>query len=92
MITLKRSTHNLAQRRLLTGAAYARADAPSRQLTDTLNNSFNHQPELSLPASQLTNRLKGHGAPALTPSASAKDAMRRTKDCLSLFVPFFVPS
>ena len=73
---LKRSTDNLTQRRLQTDADHARADAPSRQLsipaTDTLNNSLNHQPELWLPASQLTNRLKGHGAPALTPSASAK--------------------
>jgi hypothetical protein len=73
---LKRCTDNLAQRRLRTGADHARADAPSRQLripaTDTLNNSLNHQPELSLPASRLTSRLKGHGAPALTPSASAK--------------------
>jgi hypothetical protein len=69
-------TDNLAQRRLQTGADYARADAPSRQLsipaTDTLNNSLNHQPELWLPASRVTNRLEGHGAPALTPSASAK--------------------
>jgi hypothetical protein len=79
MITIyvpKRCTDNLAQRRLQTGADHARADAPSRQLTipatDTLNNSLNHQPELWQPASQLTNRLKGHGAPALTPSASAK--------------------
>ena len=75
-IDLKRSTDNLAQRRLLTGADHARADAPSQQLsipaTDTLNNSLNHQPELSLPACQVTNRLKRHGAPALTPSASAK--------------------
>ena len=73
---LKRCTDNLAQRRLQTGADHARADAPSRQLsipaTDTLNNSLNHQPELSLPASRLTNRLERHGAPALTPSASAK--------------------
>ena len=69
---LKRCTDNLAQRRLWTDADHARADAPSRQLripaTDTLNNSLNHQPELSLPAS----RLKGHGAPALRTSASAK--------------------
>ena len=59
-----------------TGADHARADAPSRQLsipaTDTLNNSLNHQPELWLPANQVTNRLKGHRAPALTASASAK--------------------
>ena len=73
MITLKRRTHNLAQRRLLTGADHARADAPSRQLripaTDTLNNnSLNHKPELSLPVS----RLEAHGTPALAPSASAK--------------------
>jgi hypothetical protein len=37
---------------LRTGADYAPADAPSRQLsipaTDTLNNDLNHQPELSL--------------------------------------------
>ena len=69
---LKRCTDNLAQRRLWTAADHARADAPSRQLripaTDTLNNSLNHQPELSLPAS----RLKGHGAPALRTSASAR--------------------
>ncbi|SIO65167.1 hypothetical protein SAMN05443247_11899 [Bradyrhizobium erythrophlei] len=73
---LKRCTDNLAHRRLQTGSDHARADAPSRQLsipaTDTLNNNLNHQPELWLPASQVTNRLKGHGAPALTPSASAK--------------------
>ena len=73
---LKRCTDNLAQRRLQTGADHARADAPSRQLripaTGTLNNSLNHQPELSLPACQVTNRLKGRGAPALAPSASAK--------------------
>jgi hypothetical protein len=73
---LQRRTNNLAQRRLQTGADHARADAPSRQLsipaTDTLNNSLNYQPELWLPASRLTNRLEGHGAPALTPSASAK--------------------
>ena len=74
-IAVQRRTDNLAQRRLQTGADHARADAPSRQLsipaTDTLNNSLNHQPELSLPASQVTSRLKGHGAPALTPSGSA---------------------
>ena len=73
---LKRRTDNFAQRRLQTGVDHARADVPSRQpripATDTLNNSLNHQPELWLPASQLTNRLKGHGAPALTASASAK--------------------
>ena len=76
---LKRCTDNLAHRRLQTGADHARADAPSRQLsipaTDTLNNShnsLNHQPELWLPASRVTNRLEGHGAPALTPSVSAK--------------------
>ena len=73
---LKRRTDNLAQRRLQTGADHARADAPSRKLsipaTDTLNTSLNHQPELWLLACQVTNRLKGHGAPALTPSASAK--------------------
>ncbi len=73
---LKRCTDNLAHRRLQTGSDHARADAPSRQLsipaTDTLNNNLNHQPELWLPASQVTNRLKGHGAPTLTPSASAK--------------------
>ena len=73
---LKRCTDNLAQRRLQTGADHARADTPSQQLsipaTDTLNNSLNHQPERSPPACQVTNRLKGHGAPALTPSASAK--------------------
>ena len=72
MTILKRRTHNLAQRRLLTGADHARADAPSRQLpipaTDTFNNSLNHQPELSLPAS----RLEGHGTAVLAPSASAK--------------------
>ena len=78
-IAVQRRTDNLAQRRLQTGADHARADAPSRQLSipaiDTFNNShnsLNHQPELWLPASQVTNRLKGHGAPALTPSASAK--------------------
>ena len=75
-IAVQRRTDNLAQRRLQTGADHARADAPSQQLsipaTDTLNNSLNHQPELSLPACQVTNRLKGHGAPALTASASAK--------------------
>ena len=69
---LKRRTDNLAQRRLQTGADQARADAPSRKLsipaTDTLNNSLNHQPELSLPAS----RLEAHGTPALPPSTSAK--------------------
>ena len=76
---LQRRTNNLAQRRLQTGADHARADAPSRQLSipaiDTLNNShdsLNHQPELWLPASRVTNRLEGHGAPALTPSAPAK--------------------
>jgi hypothetical protein len=78
-IAVQRRTDNLAQRRLQTGADHARADAPSRQLsipaTDTLNNShnsLNHQPELWLPASRVTNRLEGHGAPALTPSAPAK--------------------
>ena len=78
-IAVQRRTDNLAQRRLQTGADHARADAPSRQLSipaiDTLNNShnsLNHQPELWLPANQVTNRLKGHGAPALTASASAK--------------------
>ena len=73
---LQRGTNNLAQRWLQTGADPARTDAPSRQLsipaTDTLTNSPNHQPELWLPASRLTNRLEGHGAPALTPAASAK--------------------
>jgi hypothetical protein len=72
---LKRCTDNLAQRRLQTAADHACADAPTRQLsipaTDTLNHRLNHQPELSLPASQVTSRLKGHGAPALTPSGSA---------------------
>ena len=78
-IAVQRRTDNLAQRRLQTGADHARADAPSRQLSipaiDTLNNShnsLNHQPELWLPASRTTNRLEGHGAPALTPSVSAK--------------------
>jgi hypothetical protein len=78
-IAVQRRTDNLAQRRLQTGADHARADAPSRQLSipaiDTLNNShnsLNHQPELWLPASRTTNRLKGHGSPALTPSVSAK--------------------
>ena len=65
-------TDNLTQRRLLTGADHARADAPSRQLripaTETLNSSLNHQPELCLPA----NRLEGHGTAALAPSAPAK--------------------
>jgi hypothetical protein len=73
---LQRRTDNLAQRRLQTGADHARVDAPSRKLsipaTDTLNNSLNHQPELWLLARRLTNRLQGHGAPALTPSASTK--------------------
>ena len=73
---LKWCTDNLAHRRLQTGADHARADAPSRQLsipaTDTLTNSLNHQPELSPPANQVTNRLKGYRAPALTASASAK--------------------
>ena len=78
-IAVQRRTDNLAQRRLQTGADHARADALSRQLSipaiDTLNNShnsLNHQPELWLPASRVTNRLEGHGAPALTPSVSAK--------------------
>ncbi len=78
-IAVQRRTDNPAQRRLQTGADRARADAPSRQLSipaiDTLNNShnsLNHQPELWLPASRTTNRLEGHGAPALTPSAPAK--------------------
>jgi len=78
-IAVQRRTDNLAQRRLQTGADHARADAPSRQLSipaiDTLNNShnsLNHQPELWLPASRTTNRLEGHGAPTLTPSAPAK--------------------
>jgi hypothetical protein len=78
-IAVQRRIDNLAQRRLQTGADHARADAPSRQLSiaaiDTLNNShnsLNHQPELWLPASRTTNRLEGHGAPALTPSAPAK--------------------
>jgi hypothetical protein len=69
---LKRSTDNLAHRRLQTGADHARADTPSRQLsipaTDTLNNSLNHQPKLCLPA----NHLEGHGTAALAPSAPAK--------------------
>ena len=76
---LQRRTDNPAQRRLQTGADHARADAPSRQLSvpaiDTLNNShnsLNHKPELWLPASRTTNRLEGHGAPALAPSAPAK--------------------
>jgi len=73
---LKRRTDNLAQPRLQTGADHARADALSRQLripaTDTLNDSLNHKPELSLPASRRTNRLEGHGTPALASSASAK--------------------
>ena len=78
-IAVQRRTDNLAQRRLQTGADHARADAPSRQLSipanDTHNNShngLNHHPELWLPASRTTNRLEGHGAPALTPSAPAK--------------------
>ena len=78
-IAVQRRTDNPAQRRLQTGADRARADAPSRQLSipaiDTLNNShnsLNHQPELWLPASRTTNRLEGHGAPALTPSAPPK--------------------
>ena len=65
-------TDNLTQRRLLTGADHAHADAPSRQLripaTETLNSSLNHKPELSLPVS----RLEAHGTPALALSASAK--------------------
>jgi len=69
---LKSCTDNLTQRRLLTGADHAHADAPCRQLripaTDTLNNGLNHKPELSLPAS----RLEAHGTPALALSASAK--------------------
>ncbi|MDB5611176.1 MAG: integrase [Bradyrhizobium sp.] len=73
-------THNDYIRHVRTFTAFlGRAPdtaAPSRQLsipaTDTLNNSLNHQPELRLPASRVTNRLKGHDAPALTPSASAK--------------------
>jgi hypothetical protein len=73
---LQPRTNNLALCRLQTGADHARADAPSRKLsipaTDTLNNSLNHQPELWLPARRITNRLQGHGAPPLTPSASAK--------------------
>ena len=73
---LKRRTENLAQRRLQTGADHAHADAPSRKLsipaTDTLNNSFNHQPELWLSARRVTYRLEGQGASAPTPSASAK--------------------
>ena len=73
---LQPRTDNFTLRRLQTGADHARADTPSQQLsipaTDTLNNSLNHQPERSPPACQVTNRLKGHGAPALTPSASAK--------------------
>ena len=73
---LKWCTDNLAPRPFQTAAGPPRADAPSRQLsipaTDTLNNSLNHQPELWLPANQVTNRLKGHRAPALTASASAK--------------------
>ena len=73
---LQRRTDNLTQRRAQTGADYARADAPSRKLrilaTDTLNNSLNHKPELSLPARRGTNRLEAHGTPALAPSASGK--------------------
>ena len=73
---LKQRTDNLARRPLRTGADHSRADAPSRKLsipaTDTLNNSLNHQPELWLPASRVTYRCQGHGAPALTTSASAK--------------------
>ena len=72
----QRRSDNLAQPRLQTGGNHARADAPSRQLsipaTDTLNNSLNHQSELWLPTSCVTDRLEGYGAPALTPSASAK--------------------
>jgi hypothetical protein len=73
---LQQRSDKLAQRRLQIGGDNARADAPSRHLsipaTDTLNNSLNHQPELWLPARRVTNRLEGHRAPALTPSASAK--------------------
>jgi hypothetical protein len=69
---LKSCTDKLTQRRLLTGADHAHADAPCRPLcipaTDTLNNRLNHKPELSLPAS----RLEAHGTPALALSASAK--------------------
>ena len=36
MITLKRHTHNLAQRRLLTGAGDARANLPFRHLRPSL--------------------------------------------------------
>jgi len=71
---LQRRTDNLAQRRLQTGADHARAGAPphlSIAATNTRNNSLNHQPELWPPASRLINRLEGHGAAALTPSASA---------------------
>lgn len=72
IVVLKNGTDNLTHRRLLTGADHAHADAPSRQLripgTDTPNNSLNHKPKLSLPAS----RIKAHGTPALAPSASAK--------------------
>ena len=64
---LQRRTNNLAQRRLQTGADHARADAPSRRLsipaTDTLNNSLDHQSELWLPTSCVTDRLEGYGVP-----------------------------
>jgi len=73
---LQQRSDNLPQRRLQTGGDNSRADAPSYHLsipaTDTLNNRLNHQPELWLSASRVTNRLEGHGAAALTPSASAK--------------------
>jgi hypothetical protein len=66
---LQRRTNNLAQRRLQTGADHARADAPSRRLsipaTDTLNNSLNHQSELWLPTSCVTDRLEGYAPLAL---------------------------
>jgi hypothetical protein len=73
---LPRSTDNLAQRWLRTGADHARADAPSRHrskpATATLNDSRNHQAELLPPARRFINRLEALCPHAFTPSASAK--------------------
>jgi hypothetical protein len=80
---LRRRSDNLAQRWLRTGRDHARSDASSHHQSQpaiaTFNDSLDHQAELLPLVRRLINRLQGLCASALTPSASAKDAMRRTK-------------